>query len=216
VNVKKKDRLKKLVRESLIGINNFGVFPNKWTNLIPQHTNFSYQALVTFSNASINRASCEDATVESGGYSTTSYNHGGSWISWTGFGSGITNGVSANTNYNELASRWMYTEGRAITGAMYDSDENLVGDGTQTIACSTIASGVYWTVGAGLGEFCTGDATLRAGVGHCGGGGISGQCTDNTGAVSYKDAGGGCTMTSYQSGTGEMNKALGWKFSFVP
>ena len=72
---KEKKQIEKLVRESMLGVNNFGVFPNNWTGLIPQHTNFAYQTLVTFSNASVNRASCEDATVESGGYDTTSYNH---------------------------------------------------------------------------------------------------------------------------------------------
>ena len=104
-----------------------------------------------------------------------------------------------------------------LFGCMYDSDGARVGDGQQQVMPTLSASGVYWTVGVGLGEFCTADETLRAGVGHDSGTGITGQCTDNTGAVTYKDSGwGGGTMpATFNTATNEMEKAIGWKFSWV-
>ena len=213
---KEKRQIEKLVRESLLGINNFGVFPNKWTNLIPQHTNFSYQALVTFSNASINRAGCEDATSEIGDWEDPAYGFGGGVIIWTAFGSSITGGVSENTNYNTLKAYFTAGElmGNDVWACMYDSDSVRVGDGTAT-AAKAINTPVTWSAGDDLGVLCTGDATIRAGLGNITG--LLTQRTDKAGATSFKDTSwSGEPMNEiFQTRTADLYLCRGWKFSFV-
>jgi len=212
---KEKRQIEKLVRESLLGVNNFGVFPNNWTGLIPQHTNFSYQALVTFSNASNNRGSgCEDATSEIGGWdASTAYGYGSDSIHWTGFGGSITGGVSANTNYNTLKTYLTATENsQDLWGCMYDSDLLRVGDGTATIAKAVGTA--TWVAGDDLGVLCTGDDTIRSATGN-----ITGSVTqsiDSAGATSFKSSyWAGSPMDNGFNTGGDLYLCRGFKFSFV-
>jgi len=214
---KEKRQMEKLVRESMIGVDNFGVLP-KWASLIPTHTNFAYQALVTFSNAGLNRGGCEDATSEIGGYDSTAYNFGNGVINWTGFNSSITGGVSADTNYNTLKTYFNNSEttGSPLWACMYDSNGDRVGDGQDNSGTTGVGEST-WVASVSLGVLCTGDATIRGALGNASGGGIMGQRTDTGGAVTYRDSswGGGTMNASFGTATGDMYLAKGWKFSFV-
>jgi len=214
---KEKRQIEKTIRESMIGTNN--LFSNKWTNLVPPHTNFSYQTFATFSNASLNRASCEDATSEIGGYSpSVSYSHGSGKACMTGFDSGI--GVAAFQNYNTIKQNYqaVEVEGIDMVGCMYDSADVRVGTG---LALMTGGSGTgerTWAASTALDVLCTGDATIRAAVGY--------RTSPNTKIqAAYVDNGGGDTWATPSMGGGAMQAgfetglsntyAQGWKFSFV-
>jgi len=216
---KEKRQIEKMVRESMIGIDNFGVFPNKWTNLIPQHTNFSFQSLVTFSNASLNRASCEDATSEIGGFSpSVSYSHGSGKACMTGFDSGI--GVGAYQNYNTIKQKYqaVEVEGIDMLGCMYDSDSVRVGTGWALMTNGSGTGERTWPASTDLGVLCTGDTTIRAAVGMTTSPNVKIQ-------AAYVDNGGGITWATPGMGSGPLAvgfsiglanyQAQGWKFSFV-
>lgn len=117
---KTRRQLEKVVRESMIGVDNFGVFPNSWTSLLPQFTNFSYQTLVTFGNATLNRGCTYGA--ETGGYNTTTAeaigNNEGQAAKYTD---------SAGMCYDQLAMYWKAGGGEKI--AFYDNTNTRVGAG---------------------------------------------------------------------------------------
>jgi len=211
---KEKKQIEKTIRESMLLNTPFG---NKWTNLIPNNTNFSYQTLATFSNAALNRGGgCEDATSEIGDWEDPAYGFGGGVIHWTGFGSGITGGVSANTNYNTMKTYFTAGEemGTNVWACMYDSDSTRVGDGTAT-ATKALNTTITWAAGAALDVLCTGDDTIRAGLGNYTG--LLTQRTDKAGATSFADSswGGSPMNSSFTTRTGDNYLCRGWKFSFV-
>ena len=164
---KEKRQLEKVVIESM-GVDNFGVFPHSWTSLIPQHTNFSYQTLVTFSNPSVNRAGCEPApNGQIGHYGNDKFERGTNQIYWAIYGSNISyGGVQPNQLFNWQDVKWNGSGSGTNFHCMYDDSGNRVGTGTNYYSMGS-GEGFYELDDindSGFGELCTGTATIRGGI----------------------------------------------------
>ena len=161
---KEKTQLEKVVRESLMGVDNFGVFPNNWSSLIPQKTNFSYQTLVTFSNASLNRGGCVPSGEIGNANSGSNTARGCKTNYFTRYGSSISGTLTADLIFNAVASRWESVASGALNSTtyqcMYDTDNTRVGSGTQDPYNLTAGVTHY----SETDEFCTLDATIRSGM----------------------------------------------------
>ena len=175
-----KQQLDKLVRESMIGVGNFGIFAgNSVVGLIPANTNFSYNSLVTFSNATLNRG----CTIWEGGMVKNNSgsddgdvmgNYGSIYMRYTTNYGGSGNDFSKKTFNTGQATfgrryyggEWRNGNGGNIKFGFYADDASLISSQNSIIPSSSTGNKVEVTVPASsnLGELCCGDGLVRIGT----------------------------------------------------
>ena len=174
-----KQQLDKLVRESMIGVGNFGIFAgNSIAGLIPANTNFSYNALVTFSNATLNRGCVvweggmtknnngSDGGDVMGNYGSCHMRYGDGYGGESlGLAKKTFNTGQATFGRRYYGGNWINGNGGNIKFGFY-GDTALISSQNSVIPSSSTGNKVEVTVPASsnLGELCTPDAHVRIGT----------------------------------------------------